>query len=146
MNVSTTSPNQLTASKSTEKNGNSAKIVLTGNHTDSSFLKNAEQNQREHSNSYHLMSKDSREGHRYYIIFNCLYSTWTGIALLKHKSAQEVLNATKIIHHQQLGGNKAANDYIPNRQWIGIRQSRHERILFSTYIPSDMARILKIDI
>ena len=38
----------------------------------------------------------SREGFRYYITFNCLYSTWTDIGLLKHKSAEEVLNATKV--------------------------------------------------
>ena len=40
-------------------------------------------------------SVPSREGYRYYITFNCLYSTWTGIALIKHKSADEVLNATQ---------------------------------------------------
>ena len=37
----------------------------------------------------------SKEGFRYYISFNCLYSTWTQIKLLRTKAAEEVLEATK---------------------------------------------------
>ena len=34
-------------------------------------------------------------GHRYYITFNCLYSTWTWISFLKQKTSQEVLTTTQ---------------------------------------------------
>ena len=37
-----------------------------------------------------------KEVYRYYITFNCHYTTWSWAAFLKHKSADEFLNATKI--------------------------------------------------
>jgi hypothetical protein len=37
----------------------------------------------------------SKDGHRYYITFNCLYSTWCWITYLKEKTAEEVIEATK---------------------------------------------------
>ena len=50
---------------------------------------------------YQMVSSDlkgpflipSSENFRYYITFNCLYSTWTWVSFLKSKSAEEVINA-----------------------------------------------------
>lgn len=38
-------------------------------------------------------AQPSPEGFRYYITFNCLYSTWTWVTLLKTKSSEEVFDA-----------------------------------------------------
>ena len=57
-----------------------------------------------HANSpFEIVSSDlkgpflvpSKEGYRYFITFNYQFSTWTWIKFLKHKSAEEVLNAIK---------------------------------------------------
>ena len=37
----------------------------------------------------------SKEGHRYYITFNCLFSKWCWISFLKQKTSEAVLEATK---------------------------------------------------
>ena len=39
--------------------------------------------------------ESSKEGYRYYITFNCLFSKWCWISFLRHKSSAEVLEATK---------------------------------------------------
>jgi hypothetical protein len=39
---------------------------------------------------------DSSQGFRYFITFNCLYSKWTWVTFLKQKTANAVLEATKL--------------------------------------------------
>jgi hypothetical protein len=53
---------------------------------------------------YEIISSDLKgplqiegsQGHRYFITFNCLYSKWTWVTFLKQKTADAVLEATKL--------------------------------------------------
>lgn len=80
----------------------------------------------------------SKDGHRYYITFNCLHSTWCWITFLKQKSAEEVLEATKrfITDAQAETGNRLAiflsdngSEYVNKemRMFLLQKNIKHQR-------------------